>query len=106
MPGMDLTGEIWVETKANEGKSYFYNARTRETTWTKPEGPAVKIITQEQVLVSLEVSVAEYWRFVVFCDVMLLPRTPSLGLKITVMYCITTFQSTMDRTYDGGPLRL
>jgi len=55
MPGMDLTGEIWVETKANEGKSYFYNARTRETTWTKPEGPAVKIITQEQVIVSLEV---------------------------------------------------
>jgi hypothetical protein len=52
MPGMDLTGEIWVETKASEGKSYFYNARTRETTWTKPEGPAVKIITQEQVLVS------------------------------------------------------
>jgi transcription elongation regulator 1 len=47
---MDLTGEIWVETKASEGKSYFYNARTRETTWTKPEGPAVKIITQEQVL--------------------------------------------------------
>jgi hypothetical protein len=46
---MDLTGEIWVETKASEGKSYFYNARTRETTWTKPEGPAVKIITQEQV---------------------------------------------------------
>ncbi|XP_023714864.1 transcription elongation regulator 1 isoform X3 [Cryptotermes secundus] len=49
LPGMDLTGEIWVETKASEGKSYFYNARTRETTWTKPEGPAVKIITQEQV---------------------------------------------------------
>jgi Splicing factor len=82
LPGMDLTGEIWVETKANEGKSYFYNARTRETTWTKPEGPAVKIITQEQVLMSLEVSVAEYWTFVVFCDVMLLPSTPSLGPNI------------------------
>ena len=76
MPGMDLTGEIWVETKANEGKFYFYNARTRETTWTKPEGPAVKIITQEQVLVNLEVSVAGCRRFVVFCDVMLLPPTP------------------------------
>jgi hypothetical protein len=50
---MDLTGEIWVETKANEGKSYFYNARTRETTWTKPEGPAVKIITQEQVSIQV-----------------------------------------------------
>lgn len=49
MPGMDLTGDIWVETKTGEGKSYFYNARTRETTWTKPEGPTVKVITQEQV---------------------------------------------------------
>ncbi|CAG2060860.1 unnamed protein product, partial [Timema podura] len=49
MPGMDLSGEIWVETKTSEGKSYFYNARTRDTTWSKPEGPNVKIITQEQV---------------------------------------------------------
>lgn len=47
-PGMDFTGEIWVETKAAEGKSYYYNARTRETTWTKPEGN-VKILLQEQV---------------------------------------------------------
>lgn len=45
---MDFSGEIWVETKASEGKSYFYNARTRETTWTKPEGN-VKILLQEQV---------------------------------------------------------
>jgi hypothetical protein len=105
MPGMDLTGEIWVETKANEGKSYFYNARTRETTWTKPEGPAVKIITQEQVLVSLEVSVAEYWRFAVFCDVMLLPLAHSLGPKITVM-CRLTFRSTTDRIYDSSPIRV
>lgn len=46
--GLDFSGEIWVETKAAEGKSYFYNARTRETTWTKPEGN-VKILLQEQV---------------------------------------------------------
>ena len=46
---MDLSGDIWVETRTGEGKSYFYNARTRDTTWTKPEGPNVKIITQEQV---------------------------------------------------------
>jgi transcription elongation regulator 1 len=45
---LDFTGEIWVETKASEGKSYYYNARTRETTWTKPEGN-VKILLQEQV---------------------------------------------------------
>lgn len=47
--GMDLSGEIWVETKTGEGKSYYYNARTRETTWTKPEGEGVKILTQQEV---------------------------------------------------------
>ena len=44
-----LSGEVWVETKAGDGKVYYYNARTRETTWTKPDGPDVKILTQEQV---------------------------------------------------------
>ncbi|KYB29457.1 transcription elongation regulator 1 isoform X1 [Tribolium castaneum] len=47
--GLDANSEIWVETKTSEGKSYFYNARTRETTWTKPEGPNVKVISQDQV---------------------------------------------------------
>lgn len=49
LQGIDTNSEIWVETKTNEGKSYFYNARTRETTWTKPEGPNVKVISQDQV---------------------------------------------------------
>ena len=49
-PDVDLTGEVWVETKVEDGnKSYFYNARTRETTWTKPEGEGIKILTQEEV---------------------------------------------------------
>lgn len=47
-PPIDPSAEIWVETKTPEGKSYFYHARTRETTWTKPEGN-VKILSQEQV---------------------------------------------------------
>nr|XP_022904284.1 transcription elongation regulator 1 [Onthophagus taurus] len=46
---VDLNAEIWVETKTGEGKSYYYNARTRDTTWTKPDGPNVKVISQDQV---------------------------------------------------------
>lgn len=47
--GIEQNSEIWVETKTAEGKSYFYNARTRETTWTKPDGPSIKVISQDQV---------------------------------------------------------
>ena len=31
------------------GKVYYYNAATRATQWSKPEGPDVKILTQEEV---------------------------------------------------------
>jgi len=47
--GIDLSGEVWVETKADEGKSCYYNATTRATQWTLPEGPDVKILIQEEV---------------------------------------------------------
>lgn len=38
-----------METKTADGKSYYYNIRSRETTWTKPEGPNVKVMAQDQV---------------------------------------------------------
>ncbi|XP_033995794.1 transcription elongation regulator 1-like isoform X4 [Trematomus bernacchii] len=39
--------EIWVENKTSEGKAYYYNARTRESSWSKPDG--VKIIQQSEL---------------------------------------------------------
>lgn len=41
--------ELWVETKTEDGKSYYYHALTRETTWTRPDGPQVKIMSQNEV---------------------------------------------------------
>lgn len=46
-PALNPNEEIWVENKTPEGKAYFYNARTRESSWTKPEG--VKIIQQSEL---------------------------------------------------------
>lgn len=39
---------MWVETKTNDDKSYYYHAMTRETTWTRPDGPNVKVMTQSE----------------------------------------------------------
>ena len=44
----NFTGEVWVETPTAEGKAYFYNARTRETTWTRPVGH-VKILSPQEM---------------------------------------------------------
>lgn len=40
---------LWVETKTDSGKSYYYHSVTRETTWTKPEGLGVKIVSQSEL---------------------------------------------------------
>jgi transcription elongation regulator 1 len=42
--------EVWVENKTADNRVYYYNARTRESAWTKPTtGPNVRVITQEEV---------------------------------------------------------
>ncbi|KAM6984209.1 transcription elongation regulator 1-like isoform 1-T1 [Tautogolabrus adspersus] len=46
-PALNPTEEIWVENKTPEGKAYYYNARTRESSWSKPDG--VKIIQQSEL---------------------------------------------------------
>uniref|UniRef100_S4RR24 WW domain-containing protein n=1 Tax=Petromyzon marinus TaxID=7757 RepID=S4RR24_PETMA len=44
--------EIWVENKTPDGKAYFYNARTRESRWTKPDG--VKVVQQSELPMVME----------------------------------------------------
>lgn len=41
---MGPPNELWIETKTDEGKSYYYHAVTRQTTWTRPAGPNVQVI--------------------------------------------------------------
>ncbi|CAH8858330.1 unnamed protein product [Trichobilharzia szidati] len=42
-----VVDDIWVENLTAEGKSYYYNMRTRETRWDKPEG--VTVVRQGEV---------------------------------------------------------
>ncbi|XP_035912606.1 transcription elongation regulator 1 [Anopheles stephensi] len=48
-PANSVVTDLWVETKTADGKSYYYHAISRETTWTRPEGPNVNVMTQAEV---------------------------------------------------------
>jgi transcription elongation regulator 1 len=41
--------EVWVENRTNDGKFYYYNARTRESSWTRPSEANIRIIKQDDV---------------------------------------------------------
>ncbi|VDL92502.1 unnamed protein product [Schistocephalus solidus] len=40
-PGLGQQEDIWVENSTADGKNYYYNMRTRETRWDRPEGVTV-----------------------------------------------------------------
>jgi len=49
-PGGDSSDVvIWAETKTDTGSVYYYNTKTRSTSWDRPEGQGIKIMSHEEV---------------------------------------------------------
>lgn len=44
--GPPKVNQIWIETKAADGKVYYYDSVTRETSWNKPEGKTIMTLEQ------------------------------------------------------------
>ena len=53
LPKIDPDKEVWVETTSGEGKVYFYNAKTRQSVWKRPNGENIQVIMQSEVLLTV-----------------------------------------------------
>jgi hypothetical protein len=52
--GNDSQDVIWAETKTETGGVYYYNTKTRATSWERPEGPGIRIMSHEEVSYELK----------------------------------------------------
>ncbi|XP_001847600.2 transcription elongation regulator 1 [Culex quinquefasciatus] len=77
--------ELWVETKTAEGKSYYYHAISRETTWTRPEGLNVQVMTQAEVEAMNKQQAAAAAAAATVAPVQQKPEIPSLASVVSQM---------------------